>query len=248
MPQRAQAGDTTTHKKPIGDGSAHAASIAIVLDKVLQLLAAGGADGGVGRLFPQGVDLLYVRAAAGDTSLELKLSGGSLREYGASTGLSLEIGTTAEREASFGVIAAAAAFVQLPQGGNGYYSYSPAANQFGTQATIDTLTDIGRQWQTNALTPFGVGDISLQQGGPMPGHTTGHRIGRNVDLRPMRTDGQRKPVTWQHAEYSRELTQLLVDNFRAHANVTKIFFNDPQVTGVQPLAGHDNHLHVEMKS
>jgi hypothetical protein len=62
----------------------------------------------------------------------------------------------------------------------------------------------------------------------------------------MRTDGQEKPVTWQDPAYSRQLTQLLVDNFRAHANCTKIFFNDPNINGVQPLAGHDNHLHIEM--
>jgi penicillin-insensitive murein DD-endopeptidase len=138
--------------------------------------------------------------------------------------------------------------VPLPQvSGNGYYSFSPAANQFGTQQTIDTITAVGRQWQLNMSTrPFGAGDISLKGGGSMPGHTTGHRLGKNVDLRPMRSDGRQAPVTWQDPAYDRAATQLLVNNFRAAPNCSRIFFNDPQITGVTPLAGHDNHLHVEM--
>jgi len=140
-------------------------------------------------------------------------------------------------------------FVLLPQvSGNGYYSYSPAENQCGTSATIQAVVDIGTQWQYNGNSPFGVGDISLAQGGPMPGHTTGHQQGRNVDVRPLRTDGQDAPVTWQDPAYNHDLTQLLVNNFLAHANCSKIYFNDPNITGVQTLQHHDDHLHIQMIS
>jgi len=36
--------------------------------------------------------------------------------------------------------------------------------------------------------------------------------------------------------------------FLAHANCSKIYFNDPNITGVQTLPGHDNHLHIQMIS
>jgi hypothetical protein len=59
--------------------------------------------------------------------------------------------------------------VLLPQvSGNGYYSYSPVQNQYGTQATIDALVRIGAAWRDNAATggvELGIGDISLQGGG-----------------------------------------------------------------------------------
>lgn len=139
--------------------------------------------------------------------------------------------------------------MQLPQvSGNGYYSYEPAANQYGTQDTIDAITEVGAQWQLSMSTrPFGVGDISLAGGGPMPGHTA-HQLGRNVDVRPMRSDNAQKPVKWTDPSYDRTATQLLVDNLKAHVTVQGINFNDPQITGVKPLTGHDDHLHIQMVS
>jgi hypothetical protein len=79
----------------------------------------------------------------------------------------------------------------------------------------------------------------------MPGHTTGHQQGKNVDIRPVRNDGQEAAVTWQNSAYSQQFTQDLVDKIREDPNVQNIYFNDPNISGVQPLAGHDNHLHVE---
>ena len=193
------------------------------------------------RLFPGGIDHAQIVLAARDRKLELSLSGHTKsRPVGDLTAEGMGFGAESLTQA---------AFVLLPQvSGNGYYSYSQASNQYGTTPTINAVVDIGKQWQFNSQSPFGVGDISLEQGGPMPGHTTGHQLGRNVDVRPIRGDGQQAPVTWQDAAYSRAQTQLLVDNFLAHANCSKIYFNDPQIQGVQPLAGHDNHLHIEMKS
>jgi murein endopeptidase len=156
--------------------------------------------------------------------------------------------TRRSRASGRALAASDAAFVRLPQAsGNGYYTYSAADRQFGTAKTIEAIVDVGKQWQLTQADPFGAGDISFAQGGHMPPHTTGHRIGRNIDVRPMRKDGQAKPVTFRDAAYSRERTQILVDTFRAHRNCTKIIFNDPGITGVQPLAGHDNHLHIQMK-
>jgi penicillin-insensitive murein endopeptidase len=147
---------------------------------------------------------------------------------------------------------APAPFVQLPPSSDsGYYHYSAGSRQFGTPPTVQALVDIAAIWQQAPRTsqaPFGVGDISFAAGGPMPPHTTGHRLGRNVDIRPMRKDLKHAPVTWRDGAYSRELTQLLVNNLLAHANTMFILFNDPDVQGVRPLVGHDNHLHVQLKA
>ncbi len=139
-------------------------------------------------------------------------------------------------------------FVLLPQvSGNGYYPYSPRANQYGTQTTIDTVVQISRDWFRNQRYQVGIGDISLENGGPMPEHDS-HRNGRNVDIRPMRLDQANMPVTITSAQYDREATRLLVESLLAHANVEEILFNDTQIAGVKWWAGHDNHLHVKMRA
>jgi hypothetical protein len=73
-----------------------------------------------------------------------------------------------------------------------------------------------------------------------------HNDGLSIDVRPARTDGAQAPVSYQDPQYDRDATQRLVDAFRSTGQVSKIYFNDPQISGVQPLAGHDNHLHVKL--
>lgn len=139
--------------------------------------------------------------------------------------------------------------VLLPQlGGLGYYPYSPMARQYGTVGAIETLKDVGRSCFLNLPTlPFGIGDISLEHGGPMPPHQT-HQNGRQADIRPLRTDGLPAPVSITDSTYSRERTQLLVKSFLAHRNVHRILFNDTAIKGVHFFPGHHNHLHVETNS
>lgn len=141
--------------------------------------------------------------------------------------------------------------VLLPQlSGNGYYSYSPVQNQYGTQSTIDALIRIGAAWRDNPSTggvELGIGDISLQGGGPFPPHSA-HQKGIEADIRPMRNDRQHLGVDWRSTDYDQAFTQSLVDTIRADANCEKILFNDPKISGVQPYPNHDNHLHVKFVS
>lgn len=136
---------------------------------------------------------------------------------------------------------------RLPSPGQGYYSYKPGTNQYGLPETIRALQTIGAQW--NRAHPsgprIGIGDISLQGGGPMPGHAS-HQKGVDIDIRIVRNDGQEAPVTYQNSAYSRTLTQELVNIIRANGvlRVQYVFFNDPRVTGVQKWPHHDDHLHV----
>jgi len=79
----------------------------------------------------------------------------------------------------------------------------------------------------------------------MPPHR-GHRHGIEVDIRPVRGDGREAPVSRAMPGYSRRLTQELVGIIRGNPvlPVTTIYFNDPQLSGVSLLVGHDDHLHV----
>lgn len=136
---------------------------------------------------------------------------------------------------------------RLPSPGTGYYSYKPGTNQYGLSETIQALQAIGTQWHRAHPTGprLGIGDISLNGGGPMSGHAS-HQKGLDIDIRLVRNDGREEPVTYHQSMYSRTLTQELVNLIRANGvlRVQYIFFNDPQVTGVQTWPNHDDHLHV----
>lgn len=140
------------------------------------------------------------------------------------------------------------ALVLLPQtSGSGYYSYSAASRQYGTRSCIQTLVDVCRQVRFNDRElAVGIGDISLAQGGQMTPHQT-HRHGTHVDLRPLRKDKKGLPVAIGDADYSHDLTKLLVLNLLAHRNVKSVLFNDFAIPGVKNWPGHHNHLHVSMK-
>jgi Penicillin-insensitive murein endopeptidase len=136
----------------------------------------------------------------------------------------------------------------LPEAGPGLRAYQPRAERrWGRPETIAALHAIGAAWQTGhtAGPRMQVGDISLRGGGPMPPHKS-HQTGLDVDIRPLRGDAREAPVRHDDAAYSRPLTQQLVDTIRGNpaARVGFIFFNDPQVKGVRPWPGHENHLHV----
>ena len=136
---------------------------------------------------------------------------------------------------------------QLPASGTGFYSYAPSSRRYGIAETIRALQQISSAWA--AARPsgprIGFGDISLQGGGPISGHAS-HQKGVDVDVRLMRNDGREEPTVYQSANYSRALTQQLIDLIRANGvlRVQYIFFNDPQARGVSKWPNHDNHLHV----
>jgi hypothetical protein len=144
----------------------------------------------------------------------------------------------------------AAVNTQLPSPGPGYYSYHPGPGlqrQFGLPETIRVLQLIGARWQrAHPNGPrIGIGDISKRGGGPLHGHAS-HRLGVDVDVRPLRNDGREADVTYKSPAYSRALTQELVNLIRSNAvlRVKYIFFNDPSVMDVTRWPNHDDHLHV----
>lgn len=137
-----------------------------------------------------------------------------------------------------------AIFYLLPQqSGNGYVSYSPVNNQYGTKQTIETIMQIAGDYFRNQQIQIQIGDMSYEKGAPMPPHHT-HTDGKCVDIRPIRKDKKLMPVNFHQDTYDRSATELLVQALLSHKNVKKILFNDTNIKGVHWFQGHDNHLHV----
>ncbi|MFF4502298.1 penicillin-insensitive murein endopeptidase [Streptomyces sp. NPDC001401] len=136
---------------------------------------------------------------------------------------------------------------QLPEFGLGFRATGRPAHRFGRPETARALLAVAAAWRR--AHPRGpvldIRDLSRSGGGPLPGHVS-HRLGLDVDIRPVKANARQGPTSWRQPSYSRALTQELVDLL--HGNgvlpVHVIFFNDPEVRGVRPLKNHDNHLHV----
>ena len=144
-------------------------------------------------------------------------------------------------------------FFMLPQAPEGaaYYVYgTPAegAGQYAHPALMTMLLFVEMQWAGMDNRKSGIGNISLAGGGSFAPHRS-HKKGLEVDVRPIRKDGKRIPVSWQSTdEYDRAATARLIELFRAYPGVGKVYFNDPELRHLAlPQRTHDNHFHVELK-
>jgi len=142
----------------------------------------------------------------------------------------------------------------LPASGVGFVTNNRGPSgkfQFGEKSTIDAAVAVGIAWEAlNPARPFSIGQISLKGGGQMPPHKS-HRVGLDVDVRPMRTDGANEPVTITDTEYDRAMTTALITQWWKKAPVQSLFFNDPTViaTGLsQFVNGHHHHFHVRLRA
>ena len=156
------------------------------------------------------------------------------------------IGTTAA-ELSEEKIGKRALFSQLPDQGPGFSCYGSAEKRYGRPEVVRAIAYVCDKWnqQFPNYPRVGVGNMSYQGGGPIAPHTS-HQKGVDVDLSPVASTHEEVALTWQSPNYSKKRTQQLVDLIlnNPHLQVRTILFNDPNVTGVQPYVGHDNHLHV----
>lgn len=161
--------------------------------------------------------------------------------------------------------AAASTFVQLPAEGPGYYTITTPSRLWGHPTVIENMKQLGSDWKllqfADAWGRIGVNDISFQDGSQMPPHSS-HREGKDIDLRPMRTDGAEVPTQVADSKYSREGTAALIERAHSVFDLRIIFFNDPKLYGsgdascaapdvdgkrvsyVKCWSGHHNHLHV----
>jgi murein endopeptidase len=129
-----------------------------------------------------------------------------------------------------------------------YGTPGEGGGQYAHPAMMSMLLFVERQWATMDNRKFGVGNISLPGGETYPKHRS-HKSGLEVDIRPLRKDGERIPVYWQWADqYDQSATTRLIELFRSYPGVKKIYFNDPDLRHlVLPLIHHDHHFHVELK-
>src|SRR5207237_4464344 len=117
---------------------------------------------------------------------------------------------------------------------------------WGLPRFIYGVQRIGRWWDANHAAAWGkfrVGDISLPNGGPNPGHAS-HQLGEDGDFGPIRNDGQSAAVTRFDSTYSRSRTNELIQRFRQDMSIDLIFFNDTAIAGTTTWPNHDNHFHV----
>nr|WP_314539905.1 penicillin-insensitive murein endopeptidase [uncultured Massilia sp.] len=139
---------------------------------------------------------------------------------------------------------------QLPEGA-GYYVYGTPTNgggQYGHPALLTVLFWVEREWQAIDRRRFGVGNISLANGGEYRKHRS-HVDGLQVDVRPIRIDGHQSRVTrFEHGQYDRTATKKLIAIFHSHPLVKTILFNDTDIPHVTPWEGHDDHFHVNIRA
>lgn len=141
-------------------------------------------------------------------------------------------------------------YFALPQAyeGGGYYVYgSPdkGRGQYAHPQLISALLEVARQWSRIDKRKFGVGNISLAGGDIFPGHRS-HRSGLEVDIRPVRKDGNRLPCSILDSQYDRDATATLIALFREHAKVQLVIFNDRSIPGVSHASNHSDHFHVQI--
>lgn len=141
-------------------------------------------------------------------------------------------------------------FFMLPQKPEeaGYYTYgtpSEGAGQYAHPSTLSFLFWLESRWAAVEKRKFGVGNISLSGGVAFPPHKS-HKSGLQVDIRPLRKDGTHAPVSYKSSSYDQKATKKLISLIFSSNMVNKIIFNDPDIVGVKYLAGHDNHIHVEV--
>lgn len=142
-------------------------------------------------------------------------------------------------------------YEQMPDSGSGFECYGPLEKRYGLPEVVQTLKYICAEWSKAYPSGprLGIGNISYRGGGPMPPHVS-HQKGIDVDLAPIAKTSEEIPLTWDNPKYSQQRTQELVDLIRRNPvlSVRTILFNDPGIRGVEPWAGHDNHLHVSFLS
>jgi murein endopeptidase len=128
--------------------------------------------------------------------------------------------------------------------------------RWGTDRLVRTLVDVVTEYRlANPLAPrLGIGDLSRRHGGDFGmrfgglGHMS-HQNGLDADVYYPRTDGLERRA-YKPSQVDRALAQDLVDRFVAAGARTVYVGPALRLKGprkvVEPLAHHDDHLHVRL--
>lgn len=132
----------------------------------------------------------------------------------------------------------------------GYYTYGTPNNgrgQFAHQKMITFICFLQHEWRATDPRKIGLGNVSLANGVRFEPHSS-HKSGLEIDIRPLRKDGKELPVIYTSPDYDRAATLRLVNLIWRSGVVKQVFFNDPTIPEVKPLANHNDHLHVTLKA
>ncbi len=145
---------------------------------------------------------------------------------------------------------------QLPQNGVGFYAKGNTARrtQFAKGPTILWVLLFAEEWaQVRPDSPLGIGEISIRGGGKFGKHQgDAHKYGLGVDIRLPRLDRLDQGGFDYRSKgiYDQETTRQLVNALMADPAITRVYFNDPEITGSKIYRDskgvHDNHLHAEV--
>jgi N-acetylmuramoyl-L-alanine amidase len=128
-------------------------------------------------------------------------------------------------------------------------------HDYGTDWLADTLRAAAADYLASYLAShtgaalLTVNDASLPQGGDTPDHA-GHETGLACDLKLPRTDGRAGSITTTSATYDRAAARAQLQALRRQPLVSRVLLNDAVLIGeglcIQ-AAGHDNHIHFEIR-
>src|SRR5688572_6764046 len=116
-------------------------------------------------------------------------------------------------------------FFRMPEAYGHYFGRLPVGRLWGQLSLILFLTKLSVRWSAIEPTrPFGLGDLAMENGGPMPDHVS-HHTGVAADIFPIRSDGLQRSMlvnktTWADPTYDRGRTLKLV---RLIAQLSTVF-------------------------
>lgn len=128
-------------------------------------------------------------------------------------------------------------------------------HDFGASWLADVLKACAAKYKNDFLKThptaavLRINDISMPRGGQTPSHAT-HQTGMCCDLKLPKLNGQAGGITYKDVQYDQVTARAMLEALRQHPQTTRIFFNDPVLVAenlCQPLSGHDNHIHYEIK-
>ena len=130
-------------------------------------------------------------------------------------------------------------------------------DDWGTLALINKIESAARDWYTYTFFNFGIGDMSLRNGGYFFPHSS-HQNGLDVDLRYIRKDRAEAPldVSTDPDDFDQETTAFLMSRllYSSGDTTNTIFFIDTNYVHITDTignrirhdSGHRNHFHMRI--
>ena len=148
--------------------------------------------------------------------------------------------------AGFGSAGAYASYVHLPSSGYAYISHTSSWRQWGQPRMVSGLIALGRKWRNaHPGKHLDYGDISKRGGGYFPPHVS-HRLGVDVDTRPITTSGSAGYTSVGWRNYSTYYNIQYARMQRTCWRVRLMLHNNRRIPGCTYWRNHANHFHTRI--